>query len=394
MSTPDLERDGRRLEEGRHRGRSAISRVVATTPWALFAVLGAIAFLTASAGLRLPQASGHAYQRLVTPAGFTDTLLYKEITARVQTGEDYYRAATSSQRAHHYPLRPAVAVREPTEAWLLAVLGSDLGRRAALFLLVIFTTETVRRALSTIGMGLPGRLYGVLAVGQSLVYAALPDGPYVHEVWAGLLLTSSVAVWRPGRYGMSVALAFTACLFREIAAPALLAMIFCAAADRRWREVWAWGAAAAAFGLLAAAHLWLVSHQILATDLASPGWTAVGGWPFILANARENLLLALLPAPAASVATSLALLGLASARGPWARRLAAVTFAFVALFWFVGRPDNAYWGNLYGPLLALGLIWAPRALRDLSRPGVLFKSWESATRGLPSIRRRILVRRP
>ena len=369
MSTPNFERDGWRPDEDRDRKPFGLARLAAKTPWALFAVLGAIAFLTASAGLALPQASGHAYQRLVKPAGFTDTLLYREITARVQAGEDYYRAATSSQRAHHYPLRPAVAVREPTEAWLLALLGSDLGRRAALFLLVIFTIETVRRALSAIGVGVSGRLYGMLAIGQSFIYAALPDGPYGHEVWAGLLLTSAIAVWRPGRYGMSIALAFTACLFREIAAPALLAMIFCAAADRRWREVWAWTAAAAAFGLLAAGHLWLVSRQILPTDLSSPGWTAVGGWPFILATARENALLTLLPAPVISVATSIALLGLARAQGPWARRLAVVTFAFVGLFWFVGRPDNAYWGNLYCPLLALGLIWAPRALRDLSRAG-------------------------
>ena len=44
------------------------------------------------------------------------------------------------------------------------------------------------------------------------------------------------------------------------------------------------------------------------------------------------------------------------------------TFYYTA-FAIVGLPDrSAYWGALYAPHLALGIAWAPAALRDLVRP--------------------------
>jgi hypothetical protein len=33
----------------------------------------------------------------------------------------------------------------------------------------------------------------------------------------------------------------------------------------------------------------------------------------------------------------------------------------------VGRPDNEYWGELWAPLLPLGLALAPAALGDLAK---------------------------
>jgi hypothetical protein len=171
----------------------------------------------------------------------------------------------------------------------------------------------------------------------------------------------------------SIALAFAACLFRELAAPVLLAMAACALIERRSREGLAWCGATAAFGALVSIHLWFASRQSLPTDLASQGWTEIGGWRFILTTARRNVALFPLPTAILSVAVALALLGHARAANPWARRIAAVTLAFVGLFWFVGRPQNVYWGTLYAPLIPLGLLNAPRLLRDLAGP--LLRSW-------------------
>jgi hypothetical protein len=64
----------------------------------------------------------------------------------------------------------------------------------------------------------------------------------------------------------------------------------------------------------------------------------------------------------------LSLLGLVAWRGTAAVRAAITVLAFAAAFMIIGtRPHNAYWGLLYAPLLPLGLVWVPDAVRDLWR---------------------------
>ena len=48
------------------------------------------------------------------PGHYTDMMLYRDIVTAMQSGHGYYVAATDAQRAHHYPTRPFVTVREPT----------------------------------------------------------------------------------------------------------------------------------------------------------------------------------------------------------------------------------------------------------------------------------------
>lgn len=314
------------------------------------------------------------------PNIFSDEALFEGIARRVQNGEDYYAAAAAEQRAHGYPTKPAVTIREPTTAWLMAALRYDAARWAAILGLAAFAILAMHRAFVSQGMTALGRAVGMLAVAGGLD-AGAPSAPYVSDVWAGLLICSALAVWRPGRYAASIALAFAACLFRELAAPALLAMTACALTERRWREAASWCAAAGAFGVLAAVHLRFASHQALASDLASQGWVRIGGWRFILLTARRNLALTLLPNPLVSIVVALAFFGLTRAPGPWGRRLATICFSFAALFWLTGRPDNRYWGTLYAPLLLVGLIYTPRLLRDLvpQRPLVFPRRRSPAT---------------
>jgi hypothetical protein len=338
-------------------------RGVARMLWIVAAILTALVVPTSSA---IPPRNIAPGQHNV----FSDFSLYQAITARVQAGENYYIVAAAEQRAHHYPTKPAVTIREPTEAWLLAGLRDDSARWTAVLLLAGCAMLAMHRALAAQRLSMPSHIAGLVLTATGFASALLPTSPYLHEIWASLLLSSSIAMWRPGRYRASVALAFAACLFRELAAPVLVVMGACAVADRRWREAWVWGGATAGFAAIAALHLWLAGRQALPTDLTSPGWVRVGGWDFILLTARRNIALGVLPAPAASVATALALVGLTWADTPWGRRVAAVTFAFVGVFWFAGRPNNYYWGLLYAPLLPLGLVYAASALGADPKAGV------------------------
>ena len=52
-----------------------------------------------------------------------DLALYAAIADRVKKGEDYYRAAMTEQRARFFPVRPGLAVRLPTFAFLSAFAG-------------------------------------------------------------------------------------------------------------------------------------------------------------------------------------------------------------------------------------------------------------------------------
>ena len=66
------------------------------------------------------------------------------------------------------------------------------------------------------------------------------------------------------------------------------------------------------------------------------------------------------------------LFGFACANGAWGRRIATVIFAFAGMFWFAGRPENAYWGFLYTPLMPLG--WSSRFAPPLKASAKL-RSW-------------------
>jgi hypothetical protein len=312
---------------------------------------------------------------LPNSSGYYDKALYKTIAERVQAGENYYAVAADEQRRHGFPTKPPFTIRAPTEVWFLAALRDDFVRRAAILILAVYAALQIRSALERHRISLPVRVAGVLLCATGLIFAAAsPDAPYLHEVWAGLLIAIAVAAWRPERPGLSVAAAFAACLFREIAAPVLLVMAACAATERRWREVLLWSGATSALAVLTAFHLWLAARQELSGDLTSQGWMVMGSWPFVVETARRNPLLYLAPEWASSLLVALALSGFACANGAWGRRIATVIFAFAGMFWFAGRPENAYWGFLYTPLMPLGLVFALcGAFKSVSKAAVMLR---------------------
>ena len=63
----------------------------------------------------------------------------------------------------------------------------------------------------------------------------------------------------------------------------------------------------------------------------------------------------------------LAILGWASWRDPAGLRMLATIAAYVLLIGLAARLNNFYWGLMIGPVILLGLTFAPDGVRDLVR---------------------------
>lgn len=302
-----------------------------------------------------------------TIAAINDGSLYADIVDRVSAGDDYYVAAAEEHRKSSYPTTPATVFREPTEAILLARLPGSGARWAALLALTAAAAFAARAAVGRTALPARARLAAVLAIAAGLSNAGMPHAPYMHELWASLLMVLSLSAYQAKRPGLAAALGLGACLFRELALPYVLAMASMDALDRRWREVLWWLAATAVFVTYYAIHLHRAAELYLPGDITSTGWVRFGGWRFVLLTARRNAFLALAPTWIVASFVVIAAIGLAGCRDRWVTRIAVVVLGYLAAVTVVGRPDNEYWGMLWAPLLPLGLAVAPAALLDLAR---------------------------
>jgi hypothetical protein len=140
--------------------------------------------------------------------------------------------------------------------------------------------------------------------------------------------------------------------------------------EGRRREAAAWtGAIFVALATLAA-------HAVLATaaatpgDLASPGWLALGGLPFVLKLTHFSSISIAMPLAAQAFVLPAALLGLVLWRAPepgLGRRMALLVLGCLSAFLFVGRNNNDYWGLLLAPIWPLGLLEIDRTVLALIR---------------------------
>lgn len=316
----------------------------------------------------------------------TDQALYGAVIARMETGEGYYPAAVAEHRARHYPLRPFVTVRAP---WL-ARLEAGIGLPAASLLLRGLVVATLVAFGSRLGRALPSpatRVAGVLLATGAIGFSAMPAFTMWHEAWAGLLIALSLACRSERRWAASVLLGLGAALIRELALPYLLVMLAFALRDGRkrdscqreglhWKgfhresfhwEAWAWAGAVLLVASALGWHAACLDPLVSALDPASPGWVAGGGWGLVLRMLDSSTVLGTLPLPLIAGLAPLALLGWAAWPGPTGQRGAVLLAGFALAFTVIGRASNVYWGMLLGPLLPIGLVWAPFALADLAR---------------------------
>jgi len=321
--------------------------------------------------------TGAERERSAPVSGPTDLGLYAYAAAAAAHPQTYYARVIAEQRREGYQLKPFVAVRPPALSFLLAALRTETLRRLAVVALAFASLAAWWLRLSREGVSPLPRAFDLLALATGALPAVAPQAAYLHEVWAGLLISLSLALRREDRFGLAVAVGLAAALVRELAAPYLLVMAATALLGQRRREAAAWALALAAFAAALAWHASMVDALVLPADHAGGGWLKLSGWPFVLHMAQWNAVLAASPAWLAALTVPAALAGAANWTTSLGRRLAAVLVTYVLAFAVIGRPENFYWGLVFTPLLPLGFARACRAA-----PAVL--TYLNRSRGMES----------
>ena len=343
-------------------GGSRFAGIGATAARLVLALLAALTI--ASAIVPIERSHERAAAHSASKVRDDDLAVYDAVIARLQRGEGYYSAAAAEHRRVGFPLRPGLAVRLPTLAWVEAVLGETGTRIAAIALLAAVLAAWWRR------LGEDAAAQRPVAMAFLAANAALGLNAYffaLHELWAGMLLALSLALHRRGRWRGALVAAALALAIRELALPFAALMAALALYRRNWHEGAAWSALIAVFGVGLAWHLALVAAQTVPGDAHSASWIALRGLSGWLSDFTLSSNLRFLPHWLAGPAIVAALLGWAE----WNTRAGAEGFLLYAgyglAFTIAGRSENYYWGAVVIPAFLIGLAFVPAALRDLWR---------------------------
>ena len=307
------------------------------------------------------------------PGHYTDMMLYRDIVTAMQSGKGYYLAATDAQRAHHYPTRPFVTVREPTLYWLAAQVGwARLNRiEKGLLLAIVLTWAFALPAPIHLAEKLAA---AALIAAGGLAQIATSITP-MSEAWCGLLLTLALGLtlWPRARWWMPVLVIAAALALRELALPFLLLAAAFALWKRRWWELTAWMLVAVLFGLGMALHAVQVAEVVQPTDFQSVGWSGGLGLRGILLAVVNTTVLHLLPHWLALLLALLPVLGWGALDGRGGRFAALLLGGYALMIGLFSRADNFYWGFLLLPAWLAGLALVPRGVgqlyRAIIRPG-------------------------
>lgn len=293
-----------------------------------------------------------------------DLILYRTFTERVANGDAYYPMAAQELRVGNYPLRPFVVFRLPTLTVASATLGMPI-MIGILWGLILATTLAWWVRLKNSFDRTTLRIGATLLIVTGLTITGRPELAPMHEIWAGLLVALSFALHRGHKWWPSVAIAFAALMIRETVLPFVLLMCALAMWNRRWREAAAWIAVVTVFGGYLWFHYLNVAAVTSLTDPSSPGWASFGGWPNYISAMRFTTALRGFPGWASTFTVPIALLGWASWRSTTGLKGFLLLSGYALMLMLFGRADNFYWGLITAPLLLLGLIFAPTAIRDL-----------------------------
>lgn len=302
----------------------------------------------------------------------SDVDFYGAVVARLSAGESYYGFIVAEQREAGYPVRPGLTVRLPTLAVIEAALG-PLGTRlsAGALLLAVLGAWWVKLS----GEPGPRRLAACAAVLAGSALGLNPEYLLVHELWAGLLISLALALYRPpsgaprplSAWLPALLAAALALAIREHALPFVLLLTALAWWRGSRSEALAWTALIAAFLLALAAHLHAVAPQILPSDPASPSWLAFRGLAGVISPVVLSTGLHLFPHWLTGPLVVLAFAGWAGWASPTGRIGTVLLLGYAVLFAVAGRPNNFYWGMLLSPALFAGLAFAPGAVKWLFR---------------------------
>lgn len=299
-------------------------------------------------------------------AAATAEILAEGVVEDVRHGADYYTASVQAARSAESPLPSGLAVRLPT----LAVLQARVDPITAALLLYALALATIFAWWKRLGDILPGaraRFAAALLAAVGTTSALLGQTVALPDLWAGLLIALSLASRRPGRWLTAAALGLSAALIRETAALYLALMMVVALLERQRREAFAWGAALAVFAIAMAVHAQAVAATLGPLDRSVVPWGGAPGFGYAVQAIVAATALSLLSPTLGALAVALALAGWCAWKDPLATRVLATIVAQLVLMALLGGADGAHWAFLIAPLVPIGLVFVPDALRDLTR---------------------------
>lgn len=294
-----------------------------------------------------------------------DLAMYGHIVERLRAGESYYPVAHTELVDGGYGVQSVFNWRTPFFMSLLAALPGILWGQGLLMVIALaagaLAVAVIRRDSNWVMAGIAIPLL-ILSLGNSLAIGTV----LFSELTAGALLLLSAMAYGARWRWLGLAAAVAALFVRELAAPFVLIALWFTWRDKRWPELIAWLGALAAYAAFFAWHYLMVQATVLPTDPSYPsGWLAFGGLQFLVRTAAFNGVFLLFPLWVSALILPLGMLGLLSWPGTVGRMAAITVAVYLVLLAIFGKPVNDYWGALYTPLLTLGLVWAPAALRDL-----------------------------
>jgi len=300
-----------------------------------------------------------------TPKSGEDLRCYYAIAERIHAGEGYYQAARQELQIRGYDTESVFNWRLPFLATLLGTLPSPEAGQVIVILLSFFSLW-VWVDVATERMSFPRAALGVIPLAGSAVYSFIAIIFVMHELWAGILISISLLAHGKGWRKLSVAAGIAALFIRELVLPFVAVMFFASLADRNRKEAVAWLLGALAFFSVLAVHSIQV-HDLTQSNanLNFAQWLALSGWNYVLATIQVQPFLFVFPSWCTAVLAPFALLGFLAWRDALGKRVGLTIAAYVLIFLFVGRNNNAYWGLLYCNLVPLGLLHAPFVLSDM-----------------------------
>ena len=284
------------------------------------------------------------------------------IIDHVRHGQPFYAAAIDTLRENEQPLRPAlIAVPLPALPVALAALPPALGDGLLVLLGLGVVIAWARRWRPLLDHPIAWGLALILAVAGLYPLVAWPMS-VVPESWAALLIALSLVQRRPQAMPTAIALGLAAMILTPVALLHALVMLILAWQARARQEVIGWIIAIALFLLVLAAHAHALNAAVTAIDPAMGDILSVLSLGTLIAAIASAGAIGFLPLWLVLPLGVLAALGWVHWRLPVARR-AGVTLAAYALAAIL--TGGAGFLVMLSPLLFLGLVFAPDALRDL-----------------------------
>ena len=284
------------------------------------------------------------------------------ILDHVRHGQDFYSAAIDALRENGRPLRPVLlAVPLPALPVTLSLLPPMVGQLLLVLLGLAVIAGWARRCWPLFEGRGPRALIIVLLVAG--LYPALDRAMVsVPEVWAALLIALSLVQRRPQAMPTAIALGLAAMILTPVALLHALVMLILAWQARARQEAIGWIIAIALFLLVLAAHAHALNAAVTAIDPAMGDILSILSPGTLIAAIASAGAVGFLPLWLVLPLGVLAALGWVHWRQPVARR-AGVTLTAYALAGML--TGGAGFLVMLSPLLFLGLVFAPDALRDL-----------------------------